>query len=136
MAAALVAAFFFGFLWYGPLFGRTWAGLMGMSMEDCKPQPVEMGRSIALQVVGLFLTVYVLAHSVQVWRPSVWGAGQDGPSSHYGFFGGLFTWLGFYVPLQLGKVAWERRPWKLFFLNTSHDFLLLQIIAQILARWR
>lgn len=135
IAVAMVAAFFFGFLWYGPLFGKTWAKLMKMN-ADCKPDPKVMARCLSLQVVGLFLTTYVLAHSVQVWRPSVWGVGPDDSNAMYGFFCGFFTWIGFYIPQQLGKVSWEGRPWKLFLLNTAHDFVNLQLISQILAHWR
>jgi len=135
IVAAVAAAFVFGGAWYGPLFGKTWAGLMGMP-ADFKPAPDQMRKSMILQLVGTFLTTYVLAHSVQVWRPSAWGVGADSPSHVYGFFGGFFTWVGFYIPLQLGKVSWENRPWKLFFINAGHDFINLQIIAQILACWR
>jgi hypothetical protein len=134
--AAMVAAFFFGFLWYTPLFGKTWGRLMGMDMENCKPDPKVLMRSLGIQVVGLFFTTYVLAHMVQVWRPSVWGVGTDAPNYMYGIYGGMFTWIGYYVPVQLGKVAWERRPWKVFLINTSHDLINLQIIAQILSNWR
>lgn len=28
VAAAVIASFAFGWLWYGPLFGKKWAGLM------------------------------------------------------------------------------------------------------------
>jgi hypothetical protein len=38
--------------------------------------------------------------------------------------------------MQLGKIAWEMRSWKLFLINTAHDFVILQVIAQILAHWR
>jgi hypothetical protein len=133
---SMIACFAFGGLWYGPIVGKTWAGLMGM---DCtqKPAPAVMRRAMIIQVVGLFLTTYVMAHSGQVWRPSVWGLGEDqGPNFMWGFMSGVFTWLGFYVPLQMNKVAWEGRPWKLFCINTTHDFINLQIIAQILAHWR
>ncbi len=132
---AMVAAFFFGFLWYGPLFGKSWAKIMGIKMDQ-KPKKEVMMRAFALQILGLFLTTYVLAHTTQVWRPSVWGVGQDAANACYGFFGGFFTWLGFYVPMQFGKISWENRPWKLFFINASYDFLSLQLIAQILAFWR
>ena len=133
---AVVAAFVFGFLWYGPLFGKPWAKAMGLKM-DKKPDANFMSKALGLQVIGLFLTTYVLAHSGQVWRPSVWGVGNDGASNAcYGFMAGVFTWIGFYVPMQFGKVSWEGRPWKLFFINTAHDFLNLQIISQILANWR
>jgi len=133
--AAVLASFFFSFLWYGPLFSKPWAKAMGMKM-DKRPDPKVMMRAFALQFLGTFLMVYVLAHTVQVWRPSVWNAGTDSPAASYGFFGAFFTWLGFFVPMQFGKVSWEGRPWKLFLINTAHDFLSLQIICQILAHLR
>ena len=133
--SAVVAAFVLGGIWYGPLFGKMWAGLMGFKMDQ-KPEPKVLRKAMIIQFVGTFLAAYVLAHSGAVWRGSVWGVGSDGPDAMYGFFAGFFTWLGFYVPLQLNKVAWEMKPWKLFFINSGHDFVSLQIMAQILAHWR
>lgn len=130
IAFAVVAAMILGFLWYGPVFGRRWAHELGLNFED---KPPGMGRALLLQVIGLTLTAYVLAHANQVWRPSVWGAGEDAPAAVYGFFGGLFTWFGFYLPPQLGRVAWEKRSWHLFLINTGHDFMILQAMSQILA---
>jgi len=132
---AVIAAFIFGFLWYGPLFGKAWAKAMGMKMNS-KPDPKKIIPAFAFQIVGTFLTTYVLAHSVQVWRPSIWGVGNDSPSAVYGFMAGFFTWIGFYVPMQFSKVNWEGKPWKLFFINAGQDLLTLQIISQILANWR
>ena len=136
LVAATVAAFIFGGMWYGPLFGKKWAKLMGMP-GDCKPDPKLMRRAFSLQLVGTFLAVFVLAHIDQIHRPSVWGLSEpEGPNYMYGFFNGFFIWLGFYIPLQLGKVSWENKPWKLFFINAGHDFFNLQIMAQIIAHWR
>ena len=135
VATAVFASFLFGWLWYGPLFGRKWASLMNMPMDQ-KPDPKVMIRGMALMIIGTFLTAYVLAHSSEVWRASFWGAGADAPSWRYGFFGGGFTWLGFYVPILLGAVAWEGRNWSLFGLNAAYHFLNLQLIAMILAHWR
>jgi hypothetical protein len=136
IAAAMVACFVFGGLWYGPIMGKTWAKLMKFP-ANFKPTPAEMKKALAIQVVSLFLITWVIAHTGQVWRPSVWGVGPDqGPDWMWGFFCGFFTWIGFFVPLQLNKVAWEMRPWKLFFINAAHDFINLQIISQILAHWR
>jgi hypothetical protein len=135
VAAAVVVSFFFGWLWYGPLFGKKWAGLMNMP-TDGKPDPKVMLRGMGLMVLGTFLTAYVLAYSAEVWRPSLWRAGTDAPAYLYGFCSGFFTWLGFYVPMLLGAVAWEGRSWSLFGLNASYHFVNLQIIAMILAYWR
>lgn len=132
---AVIAAFIVGFLWYGPLFSKPWAKEMKMKM-DKRPDPKVMTRALLLQLLGLFLTTFVLAHFQQSWRPSIWGLDGDGPNSNYGFFAGFFAWIGFYVPMQFGKVSWEGRSWKLFAINAGHDFVVLQVISQILAHWR
>ena len=133
--AAVVVSFLFGWLWYGPLFGKTWAKLMKMRM-DHKPDPKVMMRGMGLTLLGTFLMAYVLAHAIEVWRPSVWGVGADGPSYLYGFFSGFFTWIGYFIPMLLGTVAWEGKSWSLFGLNAAYHLLNLQIIAMILAYWR
>ena len=135
VVGAVVASFIFGWLWYGPLFGKKWAGLMNMPMDQ-KPDPKVMMRGMGLMVLGTFLTTWVLLHASDVWRPSVWATGTDAPAYHYGFFSGFFTWLGFYVPMLLGAVAWEGRSWSLFGLNGAYHFFNLQLIAMILAYWR
>ena len=135
IAIAVIASFIFGWLWYGPLFGKTWGRLMGMPM-DAKPDSKVMLRGMVLTLVGVFLTAYVLVHTTNVWRPSAWGVGKDLADAVYGFFSGFFTWLGFYIPMLLSQVAWEGRSWKLFALNAAYHFLNLQLIAMIVAHWR
>jgi hypothetical protein len=132
---ATLAAFIFGGVWYGPLFGLKWAKEIGMP-TDKKPDKKVMQRAMIFQFLGLLLTSFVLAHSSLIWRPSVWGVGSDSPDYVYGFFAAFFTWVGFYIPMQLGKVSWEQKSWNLFAINAGHDFITLQIISMILAYWR
>ncbi len=77
-----------------------------------------------------------MAHTGEVWRPSVWDRGADQANAVYGFFNAFFIWLGFYIPMLLSSKTWEMRPWGLFGLNAAFHFINLQIIAQILAHWR
>ena len=130
---AVVVSFIFGFLWYGPLFGKQWAALMGIKMEEGKCGKPESWR-LAVTIFGTLLTAYVLDCSIQKWMPVVLFP-ADKPST-YGFYAAFFTWLGFYVPLLLGSVTWENKPWKLFGLNALYNFLNLQLIAAILSNWR
>jgi hypothetical protein len=95
-----------------------------------------MKQAMILMVIGTFLTTYVLAHEVLIWRPSVWNAGVDSPSFVYGFFAGFFVWLGFYVPVLMGQVSWEGKSWKLFLINAAYYFVNLQLVGMILAFWR
>lgn len=132
---AVALAFCFGGLWYGPLFGRTWGRLMGFP-PDFKPTPGQLKRAFFLQALGCFLTAYVMTFSLKIWLPSTWMLGDDGPRWMYGVYAAIFTWLGFYVPLQLGKVSWENRPWKLFFINAGHDLINLNLICQVIAHSR
>ena len=121
-----------GFLWYGPFFGRAWKKEMGVP-EDCKPEPKQMTRSMGLMIVGSFLTSFVLTHNMQAWMPSRWHVGADAPAYVYGFFGGFFTWLGFYVPMLFGLVSWENKSWKLFWINAAYYFVALQAAGMILS---
>jgi len=135
IVVAVAVSFLFGGLWYGPLFGRAWKKEMGVP-PDAKPTGAEMGKSLGLNVLGTFLTAFVLAHDVLGWRPSAWNAGPDAAPAVYGFFAGFFAWLGFMVPVLLNGVSFERKSWRLFFINAAHQFLSLQIIGMILTFWR
>ena len=135
IAAAMAAAVVIGFLWYGPLLGKAWMTEIGIP-ADHKPDPKIMRRGMILMVIGAFLTVTVLAHSIEVWRPSSWNLSPDQPHATYGFFGAFFPWLGFYVPLLFNSVAWENRSWKLFGINAGYHLVALLAAAMILAFWR
>jgi hypothetical protein len=132
---AVVASFLVGGAWYGALFRNAWRKEMGVA-ADVKPSGAEMFKSLGLNILGTFLTAFVLAHEVQVWRPSSWNAGADAAPAVYGFFAGFFIWLGFMVPVLLNSVSFERRSWKLFFINAAFLFVSLQIIGMILSFWR
>jgi Protein of unknown function (DUF1761) len=130
---AVVASFAIGGLWYGPLFGKTWAKAIGL---DGKPSGAEIAKGSVINLVGLFLMAFVLAHDVQVWRPSSWGLQPDGPPHVYGFFAGLFIWLGFIVPILLNGPAFERKSWKVFGISAVYQLISLQVMAQLLSFWR
>ena len=122
LGVSVVASFIFGFLWYGPLFGKTWAGLMGFKMEDCKDKKPETA-ALLLTLLGTALTTFVLAYIANTWKP-------------YCNFGAAFLiWLGFYVPLLFGSVAWEGKPWKLFLINAGYSLVSLLVMGSILASW-
>jgi hypothetical protein len=135
IAVSVVVSFAVGGLWYGPLFGAAWRKEMGVP-ADAKPMGGAMGKSLGINIVGTFLTAFVLAHEVAVWRPSVWHAGADSAPAVYGFFAGFFTWLGFAVPVLLNGVSFEGKSGKLFAINAAFLFVSFEIIAMILSFWR
>ncbi|HEX5003266.1 MAG TPA: DUF1761 domain-containing protein [Bacteroidia bacterium] len=134
VVVATVANFIFGAIWYMPLFGKAWATEMKIDMTGPKPPTSVMVRGMALMVIGNFLMAYVLAHDIAVWNPLTWGHPEwvNHTPMQFTFAAAFFTWLGFYLPQDLSKMAWENKSMKLFFINTGHHFLSLYITALIL----
>ena len=135
MAAILisvVANFILGFVWYTPLFGKVWAREMGFN-TDVKPPASALVKGMVMMIIGNFLMAWVFAHNIAVWNPATWGKPDPGFSPlGMGLSAAFFTWLGFYLPVDLNTVAWENRSWKVFFINTVYHFLSLLVAALII----
>ena len=129
----VVATFFVGFIWYTPLFGKAWAKEMGMD-PDIKPEMSAMLPGMIVMLVGNFLLAWVLSHNMAVWDPETWGQGPSEMSAAANAgMAALFTWLGFYFPVDIGTVFWEKKSWKLFGINTGYHFVMLLVAAMIIA---
>lgn len=130
---AVVANFVLGFLWYTPLFGKIWAKEMGFNRDTEKPQTAVMVRGMLFMLIGNFLMAWVFAHNIAVWNPVTWGLppSEMSPAAN-AWMAAIFTWLGFFVPSDLNTVAWERKSWKLFFINTGYHLAALLLVAFIL----
>jgi hypothetical protein len=129
---AVVANFILGAIWYMPLFGKAWAKEMKMDMSQ-KPPKSAMYKGMLIMVIGNFLLAYVFAHNIAAWNPVTWGqAPLDVPAATNACMAAFFTWLGFFLPQDLGRIAWENSSWKLFFINTAYHFISLFVVAMIL----
>lgn len=128
----VVANFILGFLWYTPLFGKIWAREMGFDAGG-NATAGQLAKGLIMVVIGNFLLAFVFAHNIGAWT-FVPGMDQM-PASGKILNAAIFTWLGFYVPSDLTTVAWEKRSWKLFFINTGYHLALLLVAATILTLW-
>ena len=131
VGACVAVGLVLGFTWFGPVFGRAWAKQMGMSDKE-PPGATAMVQSMINFAVASFLIAYVFAHSIDVWRQ--W-AGGTVTSVDLALQTAVFTWAGFFVPLQMGRAAWEGRSWCLVAINAGHDLLRLLVFGFILAFW-
>lgn len=126
---ATVVNFFIGFLWYTPLFGKAWAKELGITMTGPPPAGL-LVRGLAIGVIGNFFMAYVLAHNNVAWSfvPGM----SEMSTAEVILSAGIFTWLGFYLPVDLNRVAWENASWKLFFINTTYHLALTLSASTIL----
>ena len=128
---AVVANFVLGFIWYTPLFGKVWARENGFDIS-VKPASAELAKGMIFMVIGNFFLAYVFAHNIAAWS---FVPGTKEMSRTVSILNStVFTWLGFYLPGDLSTVAWERKSWKLFGINTSYHFLML-LVASVILHW-
>ena len=76
--------------------------------------------------------------SVTLWRLAAVLLLIAGPLAAWGHAlnGAIWTWVGFFLPLQIGRVAWEQRKWGLVILNSSVALVRLIMFGMIMAYWR
>ncbi len=128
-----IANMIIGFLWYGPLFGKPWADMMGFkfdSPEAMKEAQKKMMPGYIASFLGALILAYTLSHSLTFASAYLNVAG-----AWAGLTAGFWNWFGFIVPVTVGIVFWEGKPWKLWFINAGYWLASLLVMGLILALW-
>lgn len=120
-----------GGLWYGPLFGKAWTKLSGMTAETMDAAKRKgMSKSYALMFVGALIMSAILWHEVALGSEYI---------KMYGAWSGVITgawlWLGFVAPTTVGMVLWEGKPWKYWFIVSGYYLVALAILGGMFAVW-
>jgi hypothetical protein len=123
---AAVASFVIGMLWYGPLFGKQWMKLAGITPASMKKMKMTPARAMTFGFIATLVTAYVLSNFVNVLGIMTWTA-----AAQFAFW----AWLGLVAPVQFGAYLWEGKPLKLFVLNTAHNLVVLIVMSGIVAVW-
>lgn len=123
--AVIVAAasgFVIGSLWYGPLFGKAWMRLTGMTREK------GAGASMALTFGGAYVLNFIAATGIATvsgGRAGIWFA------LHTGLLGAFF-----FVAPALGIIyLFEQRPLKLWFINAGYQVLNFSAMGAVIGAW-
>ena len=128
---AAIANMVIGFIWYGPIFGKTWVAMMGWTPEQIgECQKKGMTKSYVIAIIGSLITALVLAELLVMVGSYL---GLTGVLA--GLKAAFIGWLGFVVPVALSGVAWEGKPWKLWFLNVGYSIVSLMVMGAILGSW-
>src|SRR5882757_3615630 len=96
VAAAAVASYIIGAIWYGAIFSKVWVRLTGIT--DMKPAPLNM----VLVLICSFVMAYVLDHSIAFASSAHKVSGVES-----GMVCAFFTWLGFVAPVTLCTKLYE-----------------------------
>lgn len=129
---AVVAAIVLGMAWYGPLFGKQWMRIVGITMgEMTHAARQSMMRSYAIMGISTFVMAFVLAHAL-----SFASAITDAEGVIASVTTAIWIWLGFVVPPTLSSVLWENRPWKYWFIVSGYYLVALILMSVILTVWQ
>ena len=116
---AAVSAFVLGGLWYGPLFGKKWAALAGMTDE--KKASANMGMTFGL---SFLLSLTAAAVFAMFLGPEI--TLQQG--AMYGFSAGLF-----WVAAAMGiNDLFEQRPLGLWLINAGYTTVMFTLFGTII----
>lgn len=131
--ASAAAGLVLSFLWYGMLFMRPWSKALGYD-PTMRPGKAAMIKGILLMALGSFLFAWVLAFYFAGWR-KLPGSPSEVGVIPFALNSGFSVWLGFFLPVHLMRVVWERHSWKLFGINASYHLAMVMIVALILGSW-
>jgi hypothetical protein len=132
IAVCVVLSFILGFMWYGALFMRSWTKEMGYD-PNMRPAAKQMLKGVGVSVIGNFLFVWMLAFYLAGWK--YFPNSNEMGTISFAVNSALSVWLGFFVPVHLSKVVWEKHSWKLFFINSGYNLVSAMLVAIILAYW-
>ena len=128
---AAIANMVIGFLWYGPVFGKTWMKLMKFNKKKMDEEKKKgMAKNYIIMFISSLVMAFVLAHAL------VFGSAYlNIKGIPAGLMVGFWNWLGFIATVMLGMVLWDGKPWKLYFLNVGYYLVALLVMGSILAVW-
>lgn len=132
LLGAVIVSIVLGTLWYGPLFGKQWMRMVGITheqMEESKKKGIQaMWRSYALMALGSLVMAYVLAHIIAYASAFTGSSGVEA-----GVSAGISVWVGFVGPVMMGSVLWEGRPWKYWFITSGYYLVSLILMGIIIS---
>ncbi|MBC3845766.1 DUF1761 domain-containing protein [Winogradskyella echinorum] len=151
---AAVVPMVLGFLWYNPiLFGNTWMREAGMTEEKIKSgnMGVIFGVSFLLSIVLAFFTQTLSIHqfgalgmiggdpAIDDILPSFQAFMDDYGTAYrtfkHGAFHGLLAGLFIIFPIIAINGLFERKSWKLIFINSGYWTVTLVIMNAIVCGW-
>ncbi len=122
-----LASMVVGTLWYGPLFGKPWMAMTGITKESMKTMGLSPVKAMSLGLVNSLVMAYVLGYyAVALGAVGVTEA----------LVLAFWIWLGFVATAQISGFLWEGKPLKLFALNTAYSLVTYGVMALILVLWR
>lgn len=125
---AAIGNLILGMVWYHPrVLGSLWARGAGITPEVMERGKKKMPVMAAVAVLAAMVIAYVMNHFGIAWGVFDWVGGVELA---------FWLWLGFVLPVLLGSVLWEQKPYSYFAINAGYwlaSFILIALVLVLLA---
>ena len=125
VVVAALSAFMIGALWYGPLFGKAWQSLSGLTDDDIQQgHPGKIyGGAFVLNVVAAFgMGMVIQLHPA--------------PGLESGFNIGALIGLAFVATTFGINYLFASKPLRLYLIDAGYMVVLMAIMGTIIGAWR
>jgi magnesium-transporting ATPase (P-type) len=121
-----VSSMIIGFLWYGPIFGKTWAKMVGMTADKMEKTKKDMPKTYGIMFTASLLMAYVLAHLV-------WYAAPGSLTIFISVKTAVWAWLGFVATTMLTRFLFnpEKKPVRLLVIDSGYYLVNLIVMGVI-----
>lgn len=136
VVVCVVVAQVLGFLWYGPIFGKSYMAVIGgkkreeMSDKECKEMDKQMRPVYVLNIIVSIVTILVLSCVLRQYMVM---------DVVEGVKIALLMWLGFIMPLAAMNAMWSGKPkklaWNLFLITAGYQLVTFVIFGIVLGLW-
>jgi hypothetical protein len=121
---ASIGAFVLGYLWFEVVFCKL-LETSGQGQQARPPIKVVL-KAQGIGFLSLLMSTYAFALLLELIRERGGTAGQAI----------MWAWLGFFLPVQLGKMAWEAKDNKFTTIHSAYDVVRLVLTGLLLWFWR
>lgn len=128
---AAFAAFAFGFLVHGPVFGKVWLSLMKVT-----PEEMELGKKEMQKKMPLYMAVALLQQVVVAGVLAHFASWIGASTVADAFLLACWAWFGFVATTLLNGVLWEKRSLPLYGFNVAYHLGVLVVASLIVTLWR
>lgn len=127
-----IACFILGFLFHGPLFGKTW-----MRLAKIVPTGQEKLSDMWPQMIWNFVGNIVAAGVLKmiIWISS-YSAVMGDMTWYKGAILGFWLWLGFTAVWTSMDVIWMKKSFKLWLFDSVSFMVCIMVMGSILGVWK
>lgn len=120
-----------GAVWYGPIFGKKWMEIVGVTAMDEAKRKEMQKKAMSLYAVQFVLSLfqaYVLAYYIAGWKEAS------------GVVNALWIWAAFVMPTVAGASMWMndsgKIKWARFLIQAGYQLVLFVVFGLVLGMWR